>query len=122
MLPPMSASSIRDKDRVDLPESPNLREAAEMLQQPTDAADDPEGLDFLLEDGSAQNVDNRDPSEIIDPPLSQIKPMRDEPDQQDETKLDFSDHDEAATESVLIDDYGVEDAEVVQPAFIVDED
>jgi hypothetical protein len=48
--------------------------------------------------------------------------MRDEPNQQDETKLDFSDHDEAATESVLIDDYGVEDAEVVQPAFIVDED
>lgn len=59
MLPPMSASSIRDKDRADLPESPNLREAAEMLQQPTDAAaDDPEGLDFLLEDGSAPNNAN----------------------------------------------------------------
>lgn len=48
-----------------------------------------------------------------------------EQDNPDETKLDFSDH-EAPTESVLLDDYGVEEAmaakEVEEPAFVVDED
>ena len=122
----MSASSIRDKDVMERQQSPNLREQADMLEQPADL-EDPEDLDFLLDDQSAQNNENRDPSEIIDPPLSQIKDMRAEQDQQDETKLDFSDH-EAPTESVLIDDYGVEDAELMaakqveEPAFVVDED
>ena len=78
-------------------------------------------MDFLLDDQSAQN---HEPSEIIEPPVTQIKDMRAE---QDDTKLDFSDH-EAPTESVLIDDYGLEEAEemaakeVEEPAFVVDED
>ena len=48
--------------------------------------------------------------------------MQPEQEQQDETKLDFSDH-EAPTESVLLDDYGVEEAmvkQVEEPAFVVD--
>lgn len=106
--------------------SPNLREQAEMLEQPADM-EDPEDLDFLLDDQSPPNHENRGTSDLIEPPLSQIKDMRAEHEQHDETKLDFSDQ-EAPTESVLLDDYGVEEAEamaakqVEEPAFVVDDD